>query len=146
MNVSARLNNTRPHLNFLVEYFNFCFFLALVVPGGGQRLSRKQVAFSLGSKGLGGHLVFYLNGAVLMNDVLWSRLYFCFFVYPNTHICLAFYSTRLEKEKDKVEAFDLICQLGLRVLRRRFWSLYKLSLLPYLVLSTFLGGWGSQRE
>lgn len=116
-----------------------------MVPGGGQ-FSRKQVAFSLRLKGLGGHLVFYLNGAVLMNDVLWSRLYFCFFVYPNTHICLAFYPTRLEKEKDKVEAFDLICQLGLCVLRRRFWSLYKLSLLLYLVLSTFLGGWGFQRE
>lgn len=40
-----------------------------------------------------------------------------FFVYPNTHTCLAFYPTRLEREKDKVEAFDLICLLNLRVLR-----------------------------
>lgn len=42
------------------------------------------------------------------------------FVYPNTHICLAFYPTRLEREKEKAEAFCLICLLGLRVLRRRF--------------------------
>lgn len=62
----------------------------------------------------------YLNGAALRNDVFWSRFYFCFFVYSNTHICLAFYPTRFEREKDKVEAFDLICLLGLRVLRRRF--------------------------
>ena len=30
---------------------------------------------------------------------------FFFFVYPNTHICLAFYPTRSEREKDKAEAF-----------------------------------------
>lgn len=54
--------------------------------------------------------MFYLNGAVLNErGALVMVGLLNFFVYPNTHICLAFYPTRLEKEKDKVEAFDLIC-------------------------------------
>ena len=31
------------------------------------------------------------------------------FVCPNTHICLAFYPTRLGSEKEKAEAFCLTC-------------------------------------
>lgn len=54
--------------------------------------------------------MFYLNGGRgLERRALVMVVLLILFVYPNTHICLAFYPARLEKEKDKVEAFDLIC-------------------------------------
>lgn len=90
MSVSAILGWT-PTRGWIIHVLTSSFslnisiraFLVIVVPGGEQRLSRKQVAFSLRLKGLGGHLMFPPElGRSHERCALVMRLYFCFLFIP----------------------------------------------------------------